>query len=110
MRPSRLTIRAKERKTGRFYRLSDTRWKKEKGTAVEDVLKKSGLPNSLSLTSAKDKQVLALSYQVTDGLVSLTFERDQIGQYRLTKKGEADDRVDEKRIEKNSCCRFCVLF
>ena len=61
--------------------------KKEKGTAVEDVLKKSGLPNSLSLTSAKDKQVLALSYQVTDGLVSLTFERDQIGQYRLTKKG-----------------------
>lgn len=61
--------------------------KKEKGTAVEDVLKKSGLPNSLSLTSAKDKQVLALSYQVTDGLVSLTFERDQSGQYRLTKKG-----------------------
>ncbi len=47
--------------------------KKEKGTAVEDILKKSGLPNSLSLTSAKDKQVLALSYQVTDGLVSLTF-------------------------------------
>ena len=63
------------------------RVKKEKGTAVEDVLKKSGLPNSLSLTSAKDKQVLALSYQVTDGLVSLTFERDQSGQYRLTKKG-----------------------
>ena len=63
------------------------RVKKEKGTAVEDVLKKSGLPNSLSLTSAKDKQVLALSYQVTDGLVSLTFERDQTGQYRLTKKG-----------------------
>ena len=61
--------------------------KKEKGTAVEDILKKSGLPNSLSLTSAKDKQVLALSYQVTDGLVSLTFERDQSGQYRLTKKG-----------------------
>lgn len=61
--------------------------KKEKGTAVEDVLKKSGLPNSLSLTSAKDKQVLALSYQVTDGLVSLSFERDQSGQYRLTKKG-----------------------
>ena len=61
--------------------------KKEKGTAVEDVLKKSGLPNSLSLTSAKDKQVLALSYQVTDGLVSLTFERDQSGQYHLTKKG-----------------------
>ncbi len=61
--------------------------KKEKGTAVEDVLKKSGLPNSLSLTSVKDKQVLALSYQVTDGLVSLTFERDQSGQYRLTKKG-----------------------
>ena len=61
--------------------------KKGKGTAVEDVLKKSGLPNSLSLTSAKDKQVLALSYQVTDGLVSLTFERDQTGQYRLTKKG-----------------------
>lgn len=61
--------------------------KKEKGTAVEEVLKKSGLPNSLSLTSAKDKQVLALSYQVTDGLVSLTFERDQSGQYRLTKKG-----------------------
>ena len=61
--------------------------KKEKGTAVEDVLKKSGLPNSLSLTSAKDKQVLALSYQATDGLVSLTFERDQSGQYRLTKKG-----------------------
>ena len=61
--------------------------KKEKGTMVEEVLKKSGLPNSLSLTSAKDKQVLALSYQVTDGLVSLTFERDQTGQYRLTKKG-----------------------
>ena len=61
--------------------------KKEKGTAVEEVLKKSGLPNSLSLTSAKDKQVLALSYQVTDGLVSLSFERDQSGQYRLTKKG-----------------------
>ena len=61
--------------------------KKEKGTSVEDVLKKSGLPNSLSLTSAKDKQVLALSYQVTDGLVSLTFERDHSGQYRLTKKG-----------------------
>ena len=61
--------------------------KKEKGTAVEEVLKKSGLPNSLSLTSVKDKQVLALSYQVTDGLVSLTFERDQSGQYRLTKKG-----------------------
>ena len=61
--------------------------KKEKGIAVEDVLKKSGLPNSLSLTSEKDKQVLALSYQVTDGLVSLTFERDQTGQYRLTKKG-----------------------
>ena len=61
--------------------------KKEKGTAVEDVLKKSGLPNSLSLTSEKDKQVLALSYQVTDGLVSLTFEREQTGQYRLTKKG-----------------------
>ena len=61
--------------------------KKEKGIAVEDVLKKSGLPNSLSLTSVKDKQVLALSYQVTDGLVSLTFERDQSGQYRLTKKG-----------------------
>ena len=61
--------------------------KKEKGTAVEDVLKKSGLPNSLSLTSAMDKQVLSLSYQVTDGLVSLTFERDQTGQYRLTKKG-----------------------
>ena len=61
--------------------------KKEKGTAVEDVLKKSGLPNSLSLTSEKDKQVLALSYQVTDGLVSLTFERDHSGQYRLTKKG-----------------------
>ncbi|EQC75925.1 hypothetical protein HSISM1_271 [Streptococcus sp. HSISM1] len=39
------------------------------------------------MTSAKDKQVLALSYQVTDGLVSLTFERDQTGQYRLTKKG-----------------------
>ena len=77
----------KELKTGRFYSLSDARWKKGKGTAVEDVLKKSGLPNSLSLTSAKDKQVLALSYQVTDGLVSLTFERDQTGQYRLTKKG-----------------------
>ena len=61
--------------------------KKEKGTAVEEVLKKSGLPNSLSLTSVKDKQVLALSYQATDGLVSLTFERDQSGQYRLTKKG-----------------------
>ena len=61
--------------------------KKEKGTAVEEVLKKSGLPNSLSLTSEKDKQVLALSYQVTDGLVSLTFERDQSGQYRLTMKG-----------------------
>ena len=61
--------------------------KKEKGTSVEEVLKKSGLPNSLSLTSVKDKQVLALSYQVTDGLVSLTFERDQSGQYRLTKKG-----------------------
>ena len=61
--------------------------KKEKGTAVEDVLKTSGLPNSLSLTTIKDKQVLALSYQVTDGLVSLTFERDQNGQYRLTKKG-----------------------
>lgn len=61
--------------------------KMEKGTAVEEVLKKSGLPNSLSLTSVKDKQVLALSYQVTDGLVSLTFERDQTGQYRLTKKG-----------------------
>ena len=61
--------------------------KKEKGTAVEEVLKKSGLPNSLSLTSEKDKQVLALSYQVTDGLVSLSFERDQSGQYRLTKKG-----------------------
>ena len=61
--------------------------KKEKGTAAEEVLKKSGLPNSLSLTSVKDKQVLALSYQVTDGLVSLTFERDQSGQYRLTKKG-----------------------
>ena len=61
--------------------------KKEKGTAVEDVLKKSGLPNSLSLTTIKDKQVLALSYQVTDGLVSLTFERDQSGQYRLSKKG-----------------------
>lgn len=61
--------------------------KKEKGTSVEEVLKKSGLPNSLSLTSAKDKQVLALSYQVTDGMVSLTFERDQSGQYHLTKKG-----------------------
>lgn len=61
--------------------------KKEKGTSVEEVLDKSGLPNSLSLTSAKDKQVLAMSYQVTDGLVSLTFERDQTGQYRLTKKG-----------------------
>ena len=61
--------------------------KKEKGTSVEEVLKKSGLPNSLSLTSGKDKQVLALSYQVTDGMVSLTFERDQSGQYRLTKKG-----------------------
>ena len=61
--------------------------KKEKGTSVEEVLKTSGLPNSLSLTSVKDKQVLALSYQVTDGLVSLTFERDQSGQYRLTKKG-----------------------
>ena len=61
--------------------------KKEKGTAVEDVLKTSGLPNSLSLTTIKDKQVLALSYQVTDGLVSLTFEHDQSGQYRLSKKG-----------------------
>lgn len=61
--------------------------KKEKGSAVEDVLKTSGLPNSLSLTTIKDKQVLALSYQVTDGLVSLTFERDQSGQYRLSKKG-----------------------
>ena len=61
--------------------------KKEKGTVVEDVLKTSGLPNSLSLTTIKDKQVLALSYQVTDGLVSLTFERDQSGQYRLSKKG-----------------------
>ena len=61
--------------------------KKEKGTSVEEVLNKSGLPNSLSLTSTKDEQVLALSYQVTDGLVSLTFERDQSGQYRLTKKG-----------------------
>ena len=61
--------------------------KKEKGTAVEEVLKKSGFPNSLSLTTIKDKQVLALSYQVTDGLVSLTFERDQSGQYRLSKKG-----------------------
>ena len=61
--------------------------KKEKGSAVEDVLKTSGRPNSLSLTTIKDKQVLALSYQVTDGLVSLTFERDQSGQYRLTKKG-----------------------
>ena len=61
--------------------------KKEKGTSVEEVLNKSGLPNSLSLTSTKDKQVLALSYQATDGLVSLTFERDQSGQYRLTKKG-----------------------
>ena len=68
-----------------FYQTLDG--KKEKGTTVEDVLKKSGLPNSLSLTYAKDKQVLALSYQVTDGLVSLTFERDQTGQYRLTKKG-----------------------
>ena len=61
--------------------------KKEKGIAVEDVLKNQVSPNSLSLTSEKDKQVLALSYQVTDGLVSLTFERDQTGQYRLTKKG-----------------------
>ena len=61
--------------------------KKEKGTSLEEVLNKSGLPNSLSLTSTKDEQVLALSYQVTDGLVSLTFERDQSGQYRLTKKG-----------------------
>ena len=77
----------KELKTGRFTAYQTLDGKKEKGTAVEDVLKKSGLPNSLSLTSAKDKQVLALSYQVTDGLVSLTFERDQTGQYRLTKKG-----------------------
>ena len=61
--------------------------KKEKGTMVEEVLKKSGLPNSLSLTRIQDKHLLALSYQVTDGLVSLTFERDQSGQYRLSKKG-----------------------
>ena len=61
--------------------------KKEKGTMVEEVLKKSGLPNSLSLTQTQDKHLLALSYQVTDGLVSLTFERDQSGQYRLSKKG-----------------------
>ena len=61
--------------------------KKEKGTMVEEVLKKSGLPNSLSLTRTQDKHLLALSYQVTDGLVSLTFERDQSGQYRLSKKG-----------------------
>ena len=61
--------------------------KKEKGTMVEEVLKKSGLPNSLSLTRTRDKHLLALSYQVTDGLVSLTFERDQSGQYRLSKKG-----------------------
>ena len=61
--------------------------KKEKGTIVEEVLKKSGLPNSLSLTRTQDKHLLALSYQVTDGLVSLTFERDQSGQYRLSKKG-----------------------
>ena len=61
--------------------------KKEKGTIVEEVLKKSGLPNSLSLTRTQDKHLLALSYQVTDGLVSLTFERDQSGQYHLSKKG-----------------------
>lgn len=61
--------------------------KKEKGTMVEEVLKKSGLPNSLSLTRTQDKHLLSLSYQVTDGLVSLTFERDQSGQYRLSKKG-----------------------
>ena len=60
---------------------------KGKGDSSRRCLEKSGLPNSLSLTSEKDKQVLALSYQVTDGLVSLTFERDQTGQYRLTKKG-----------------------
>ena len=61
--------------------------KKEKGTSVEEVLNKSGLPDSLSLTSTKDKEVLAFSYQVTDGLVSLIFERNQSGLYRLTKKG-----------------------
>ena len=84
--------------------------KKEKGTAVEDVLKKSGLPNSLSLTSEKDKQVLALSYQVTDGLVSLTFEREQTGQYRLTKKGVKQMIEWMKKESKELLLPFCVLF
>ena len=35
----------------------------------------------------KDKQIAAISYQAKDGLVSLTFERDASGQYRLSKKG-----------------------
>ncbi len=96
-------------KTGRFYRLSDSRWEKGKGNGSRRSLEKSGLPNSLSLTSAKDKQVLALSYQVTDGLVSLTFEREQTGQYRLTKKGEADDRVDEKKESKRTLAAVFVF-
>ena len=62
----------KDLKLADFTGYQDTRWEKEKGTMVEEVLKKSGLPNSLSLTRTQDKHLLALSYQVTDGLVSLT--------------------------------------
>ena len=84
---SSLYKKKKDLKLADFTGYQTLDWKKEKGTMVEDVLKKSGLPNSLSLTRTQDKHLLALSYQVTDGLVSLTFERDQSGQYRLSKKG-----------------------
>lgn len=60
---------------------------KEKGSSIEEVCKKAGLPNSFSVMRTKDKQIAAISYQAKDGLVSLTFERDASGQYRLSKKG-----------------------
>ena len=49
---------------------------KGKGTAVEEVLKNQVF-QFFSLTSERTSNI-ALSYQVTDGLVSLTFERDQV--------------------------------
>lgn len=67
------------------YKIMDGQ--KEKGSSIEEVCKKAGLPNSFSLMRTKDKQIAAISYQAMDGLVSLTFERDASGQYRLSKKG-----------------------
>lgn len=71
---------------------------------------KSSLPNSLSLTSAKDKQVLApvLSGDRWTGLFNL-WTMTRVVQYRLTKKGWNRWSVDEKESKRTLAAVLCFV-